>query len=709
MKRPVPGGAKNGKPLRRALCAGGKRNAVPARKKSKKMTVLAVTLAIVLALTADRADGVTPLGAAVESDSGYTFLIAESNSAVLQSLHETGDDVRKGSYNFLTYTMGMLIDPCKGHSADCCTDIFGEPEYLRRSVVIPKGWVWALGAADDSIYNCRMPCIGNWTLINDTKTIHDFDLDVIDSDADAVWGLSLSEDKLFTRNLDGSTDWTFISGSFTTVSASGSYAVYAVNRNDPLEILACLKPCDGQWNPPVEVSGHPSEGTEWTGPDLNNTVSSYKAINADDTHIWLIVEDGRIFSRRVLLPSTGVSVRWKDVWIEDSAYGQWIDVSPPGVGLEKVATCIQTDTIWALTDTGALMKCPRSCTSDQWVQVPYPGSGLTVENFDLDDQYVWAVASDNGIYRRSASSETAGSSWSSIPSATATGNATVDARKTVPSGGFKRITAPAFMVRTDTYTEYTVEEYGQDCALTLTEDACALKTTERCEWNVDLALCEKRIDSSNSRFPDLDVVFDDPTCIIAEVVSADGSVSMEPGFALTQDHEEETLGITRDPQCVEHGIRMATSADMPACWDHNETVRADESCTDAEGNAFEHCVAIGYSATVFIPKCGGAYADSNACGAFIELHAAGEAHIINEVKLPSDVKFTNGYRTLVMPLEFANNTDRLICGGEYELWWTQRTRKRQIVEAIKRFHVEYPPCDWNIDEDAYETYATISS
>lgn len=674
--------------------------------------IQALLFAAVLVNLRSFAYAATPLSAAVESPSGYTFLEAESNSPVLESILESGDDSRKGAYNFLTYAIGMIINPCKGRDPDCCLNIYGEPEYVRHSPVVPATWLWALAAHSDSIYTCQMPCIGNWTLVNDTKTIYEYSLDQIDSDVDYIWGLSLSESKLFRRTLDAYETWTFISGNFSAFTTSGAYAMYAINYDSPLEILACVKPCDGQWKTPTEVDGHPLEGEEWAALDLGDTVgtvTSYKYIGADETHVWVVLDDGRLFARRVLLPPKEPLLRWKDVWIYDGAYGQWLDLTPSNKKVAKVVTSIQLDTIWILTESGTAQGCVRPCDDADWSEAGAPGGNGIIQDIDADDRYVWAVSTTGQVYRRSASISSSVTNWVTIPSSSSEIDSVTAAWDTIPDGGFKQITSPALLTNTDSFTEYTVEEFGQDCALVTDEDSCTLKTTELCVWNVETYICEKQVSTKASRLPDLDITFEDGNCIIAEVTAADGTVSMEPGFSYVRDYQNQSWQIKRDPDCLDQGVRSSHSTTMPACWDHNTTVDASASCYDPDGNETDTCVAIAYATTVYIPKCGGAYADSDSCGTFLELHAPGEPDIINQIRVESNTSFVSGYTTTIMPLQFANNSDHVICLGDYELWWTQRTRKRKIVEAIKKFSVTYPPCDWNDASGEYETFASIDS
>ena len=41
------------------------------------------------------------------------------------------------------------------------------------------------------------------------------------------------------------------------------------------------------------------------------------------------------------------------------------------------------------------------------------------------------------------------------------------------------------------------------------------------------------------------------------------------------------------------------------------------------------------------------------------------------------------------------NKDRVICAGDYEIWWVLRTPSNKVVEYVKRFRTIRPACDFN--------------
>ena len=64
----------------------------------------------------------------------------------------------------------------------------------------------------------------------------------------------------------------------------------------------------------------------------------------------------------------------------------------------------------------------------------------------------------------------------------------------------------------------------------------------------------------------------------------------------------------------------------------------------------------------------------------------------------------SGYRTLDFPLTYKGNLDRVVCAGDYEIWWVLRTSSKNIIEYKKPFRVTAPACDFNRILDKYTRF-----
>ena len=47
---------------------------------------------------------------------------------------------------------------------------------------------------------------------------------------------------------------------------------------------------------------------------------------------------------------------------------------------------------------------------------------------------------------------------------------------------------------------------------------------------------------------------------------------------------------------------------------------------------------------------------------------------------------------------------KVLCRGEYELWWVQRTRHYSYVMYTKPFAIIDPVCDWSLDTENYQLF-----
>ena len=47
---------------------------------------------------------------------------------------------------------------------------------------------------------------------------------------------------------------------------------------------------------------------------------------------------------------------------------------------------------------------------------------------------------------------------------------------------------------------------------------------------------------------------------------------------------------------------------------------------------------------------------------------------------------------------------KVLCRGNYELWWVQRTRYRSYVLYKKSFEIIDPVCDWSLETTTYQLF-----
>lgn len=145
-------------------------------------------------------------------------------------------------------------------------------------------------------------------------------------------------------------------------------------------------------------------------------------------------------------------------------------------------------------------------------------------------------------------------------------------------------------------------------------------------------------------------------------------------------------------QCVGLQAAVKPAAVVPPCWDWNETVDSTRDCSGPGGTA-KHCVIIGYSSNAYVPECGGQFRANGDCGLYIEVHNAGDETVLSEVHVAGGLH--TGFRTAALPLTYRQDPERIICKGDYELWWTQRTRHNRVVEFRKSFAVVAPECEFD--------------
>jgi hypothetical protein len=151
----------------------------------------------------------------------------------------------------------------------------------------------------------------------------------------------------------------------------------------------------------------------------------------------------------------------------------------------------------------------------------------------------------------------------------------------------------------------------------------------------------------------------------------------------------------------------------PACWDFNMSVTSArftsdftppdfQYCMDTNGASHRSCVTIGFTQTTFVVSCRNKEDSDWDCGTFVELHFPFDERLLAEQKLPGS--YPSGYKVINMPLTYFGNPDRVVCAGDYELWWVLRTRSENIVEYRKPFRITYPPCAFSRLHNEYSEF-----
>jgi len=402
---------------------------------------------------------------------------------------------------------------------------------------------------------------------------------------------------------------------------------------------------------------------------------------------------------------------WESVYLSDSPYGQWREVTPQDFRVKAIATSASTSTLWAVSAAGQPFVCVTPCNPSGWIAVTAPKTAkgtVALEYIDADLKWVWGVTADGQVFEHLASVLRFEEPWIQIPANNDKSSFAVKAWDSVPPGGFKLVCPSASLLDADEITRFTVEESSAGCNRYVDDLACYAKVDDRCKWNAEIEVCEKALPTQASRLPDVDVLFDDHSCILAEEVGVDGTVAMQPGYSRTKVKEGAELVINRDLECVDHGVRQRIPDIRPPCWDNNHTINALNSCLTPEGVELPYCVQLAFTSTTYIVKCGGNLLNDPNCGSFLEVHLPGNPDIITEVRIPPDTTFTSGYRTTIMPLNY-KTANRTVCLGGYEIWWVQRARGRKIVESVKPFSISEPMCDWDPDAEEYKPFFTIQN
>ena len=221
------------------------------------------------------------------------------------------------------------------------------------------------------------------------------------------------------------------------------------------------------------------------------------------------------------------------------------------------------------------------------------------------------------------------------------------------------------------------------------------------------------IREDNRRYPAFFADFTDPSNKIIGVCKSNtttNNIDRHKQIMLPSGNNTDVI-VYNDLTCEADYLERRESPVMPRCWDYNSTVRSaghvDDisatpiTCIDGHGVKRKHCITVGYSINNYLFQCADGY-DPVRCGTWLEIHIPEDERIVAERQLPGG--YAVGYQVIDMPLTYKFSANRVICAGDYEIWWVQRTPSRKMIQYRKKFRVMWPPCDFNRILDKYTRF-----
>jgi hypothetical protein len=207
------------------------------------------------------------------------------------------------------------------------------------------------------------------------------------------------------------------------------------------------------------------------------------------------------------------------------------------------------------------------------------------------------------------------------------------------------------------------------------------------------------IREDNRRYPAFFADFTDPANTIVGVCksnSSSGQIDRHKQIMLPGGNNTNVI-IYNDLTCEADYLERRESSVMPRCWDYNSSLRSaghvDDisatpvSCVDGKGVKREHCVTVGYSINNYLFQCSDGF-DPVKCGTWLEIHIPNDERVVAERQLPGG--FVVGYQVIDLPLTYKFSPHRVICAGDYEIWWVQRTPSKKMIQYRKKFRVIWP-------------------
>lgn len=114
------------------------------------------------------------------------------------------------------------------------------------------------------------------------------------------------------------------------------------------------------------------------------------------------------------------------------------------------------------------------------------------------------------------------------------------------------------------------------------------------------------------------------------------------------------------------------------CDGTNEAV-----CEDNPNISAGQDVSVAWMMTGYVVTCSDLFSEKGTCGTYIEIHKPNNETVLEEKLITKQI--SNGFTT-----EFISTKN--LCSGRYELWLVIRNRNGSILQHVKPFYSEYPPC-----------------
>lgn len=173
------------------------------------------------------------------------------------------------------------------------------------------------------------------------------------------------------------------------------------------------------------------------------------------------------------------------------------------------------------------------------------------------------------------------------------------------------------------------------------------------------------------------------------------------GVEIITDEEPPLLPGEDGSRCIAYKGAILPFPQFPRCWDYNTSVDSTKNCEGIGGTA-PNCLMVGYSCTGYITECGSTYQLNGRCGTFLEIHKPDDNEVLSEVQVSGGMH--TGFRLTALPLNWKKDPNRLLCRGDYEVWWVQRTRWNSQIEYKKKFRIEDPACTFDLLKSEYKVY-----
>eukprot|EP01138_Halocafeteria_seosinensis_P016491 gb/GECG01016822.1/.p1 GENE.gb/GECG01016822.1/~~gb/GECG01016822.1/.p1 ORF type:complete len:624 (+),score=80.88 gb/GECG01016822.1/:1-1872(+) len=160
--------------------------------------------------------------------------------------------------------------------------------------------------------------------------------------------------------------------------------------------------------------------------------------------------------------------------------------------------------------------------------------------------------------------------------------------------------------------------------------------------------------------------------------------------------------------CFADGMGRRPFPVVPKCWNFNESIETHKSCRSPEdGSELPFCFELAITQNAYISECGGQFKDTDSCGTFLEVHRPNKSSILTQVRLKG--QYTSGYAGVVISSIYKKDENKILCRGDYEMWWVHKTPSEFIVEKQLPFRISEPACDWDAQYNKEKPWRTITN